>query len=164
MLGRGHKPDGGGRSKHSSVQYQHCIYTCVQCRHSASLTTLRRGAAGAQSENSMISQSLDRQTSDSEKWPSKYISILARTTQFGQMMINSVKGSRALINLSCAITDSTLTDREGLYFFSGAHLTRSMTLSRGAELTGSSLIMMISSPGSSFPSDGPPTDTMNTDE
>lgn len=40
-----------------------------------------------------------------------------------------------------------------------AHLTRSMTRSLGAELTGSSLIMMISSPGNSFPSDGPPTRT-----
>lgn len=37
------------------------------------------------------------------------------------------------------------------------YLTRSMTRSLGAELTGSSFIMMISSPGSSFPSDGPPT-------
>lgn len=34
-----------------------------------------------------------------------------------------------------------------------------MTRSLGAELTGSSLIMMISSPGSSFPSDGPPAHT-----
>lgn len=38
-----------------------------------------------------------------------------------------------------------------------AHLTRSMTRSLGAELTGSSLIMMISSLGNSFPSDGPPS-------
>lgn len=41
----------------------------------------------------------------------------------------------------------------------GVYLTRSMTRSLGAELTGSSLIMMISSPGSSFPSDGPPANT-----
>lgn len=34
-----------------------------------------------------------------------------------------------------------------------------MTLSLGAELTGSSLIMMISSPGISLPSDGPPEQT-----
>lgn len=37
-----------------------------------------------------------------------------------------------------------------------AYLTRSITLSLGAELTGSSLIMMISSPGMSLPSEGPP--------
>lgn len=37
-----------------------------------------------------------------------------------------------------------------------SYLTRSITLSLGAELTGSSLIMMISSPGMSLPSDGPP--------
>ncbi|TNN47703.1 hypothetical protein EYF80_042080 [Liparis tanakae] len=35
-----------------------------------------------------------------------------------------------------------------------------MTRSLGAELTGSSLIMMISSPGSRFPSDGPPTSSL----
>lgn len=96
----------------SKVQY------CIRCRHGVSLTALRRGAAGAQSENSMISQSLDRQTlSDSEKWPSERISNLARTARFGRMMINSLRGSRALINLSWAITDSTLTDREGFFFF-----------------------------------------------
>lgn len=42
-----------------------------------------------------------------------------------------------------------------------AYLTRSMTLSLGAELTGSLLIMMISSPGTSLPSDGPPANTPN---
>lgn len=40
-----------------------------------------------------------------------------------------------------------------------SYLTRSITLSLGAELTGSSLIMMISSPGMSLPSDGPPVHT-----
>lgn len=43
-----------------------------------------------------------------------------------------------------------------------SHLTRSITLSLGAELTGSSLIMMISSPGISLPSDGPPAQTQQT--
>lgn len=38
------------------------------------------------------------------------------------------------------------------------YLTRSMTLSLGAVLTGSSLIIMIWSPGISFPSEGPPAD------
>lgn len=37
-----------------------------------------------------------------------------------------------------------------------SYLTRSITRSLGAELTASSLIMMISSPGISLPSDGPP--------
>lgn len=41
------------------------------------------------------------------------------------------------------------------------YLTRSITLSLGAELTGSSLIMMISSPGVSLPSEGPPADTQH---
>lgn len=43
------------------------------------------------------------------------------------------------------------TERDSLVY-----LTRSMTRSLGAELTASSLIMMISSPGISFPSEGPP--------
>lgn len=43
-----------------------------------------------------------------------------------------------------------------------SYLTRSITLSLGAELTGSSLIMMISSPGISLLSDGPPANTQNT--
>ncbi len=43
-----------------------------------------------------------------------------------------------------------------------SYLTRSITLSLGAELTGSSLIMMISSPGISLPSDGPPANTHQT--
>lgn len=43
-----------------------------------------------------------------------------------------------------------------------SYLTRSITLSLGAELTGSSLIMMISSPGISLPSDGPPVNTQQT--
>lgn len=43
-----------------------------------------------------------------------------------------------------------------------SYLTRSMTLSLGAELTGSSLIIMISSPGISLPSEGPPVNTNQT--
>lgn len=43
-----------------------------------------------------------------------------------------------------------------------SYLTRSITLSLGAELTGSSLIMMISSPGISLPSDGPPATIYQT--
>lgn len=104
------------------------------------------------------SQSLDRQTLDSEKGPSKYISNLARTTRFGRMMMNSLRDPGPwLISVALLQIQRWRIARD---FFFGAHLTRSMTRSRGAELTGSSLIMMISSPGSSFPSDGPPTHTL----
>lgn len=58
------------------------------------------------------------------------------------------------------ITDNRFKGRQMAPHLSvWSYLTRSITLSLGAELTGSSLIMMISSPGISLPSDGPPADT-----